>query len=107
MGGMQSGMMESTAIAAQNQTVGLALYALGAIVIATAILSIRAVGRAHSEILSILMIGYGILMLLVGGWMSGGFLGMMSMPLYGYGMTVVGVLMTVNGALMRRTKMNM
>jgi len=39
--------------------------------------------------------------------MAGGFFSVMSTPLYGYAMIIVGVLMIVNGSSMSRTEMRM
>jgi hypothetical protein len=105
--GMQQTMMES-ATDAQNQGVGLGLYVLGAIVIASAVALVTSVGRGHSKLLSGLMVVNGVVMLLVGGWMAGDLPRMMtSAPTYGYAMVVVGALMIANGSMMSRNKMKM
>lgn len=106
--GMQQTIMENASTAPQNDVVGLGLYALGAVVIASAAASVISVGRKHLGLLSGLMVVYGVVMLLVGGLMAGGLLTMMiSTPFYGYAMVVVGALMIANGSIMSRTKMEM
>jgi len=87
--------------------VALGLFVLGAIVILTAAVSIMSVRRGRPKLLSGSMVAYGIVMLLVGGSMAGGLVAMMSTPLYGYAMIVVGILMIANGSIMSRARMRM
>lgn len=84
VGGTQGTMMESTSVSPQNEVLALWLFALGAIVIVTAVVSMMSFGRGHRKLLSGAMIVYGIVMLLVGGSMAGGVVAMMSTPIYGY-----------------------
>jgi hypothetical protein len=102
LNGTQQTMMGNTAVSPQNEVLALGLFALGAIVIITAIASVMSVGRGRPKLLSGLMLAYGIVMLLVGGSMAGGLVTMMSTPLYGYAMIIVGLLMIVNGSIMSR-----
>jgi len=96
--------MESATIAPQNEAVGLGLYALGAIVIASALVSVTSVGSRHLKFLSGVMVVYGLVMLFVGGSMAGGLITMTTgTPFYGYAMLIVGALMVGNGATMSRT----
>ena len=102
VGGTQDTMMNSASVSIQNEALALWLFALGGIVIVTAVVSIISVGRGHRKLLSGAMIAYGIVMLLVGGSMAGGLVAMMSTPIYGYAMIISGILMVVNGSTMSR-----
>ena len=107
LSGMQQAAMGDNSVARQNELLALGLFWLGAIVITTAVASIMSVGRRRPRLLSGSMIAYGIVMLLVGGWMAGGLVAMMSTPFYGYAMIIVGILMIANGSIMSRAQMRM
>jgi hypothetical protein len=107
LGGAQEVMMGNTGMTRQNELLALGLFLLGAIVIMTAVVSVISLGKRHPKLLSGLMVAYGIVMLLVGGSMAGGLFSVMSTPLYGYAMIIVGILMIVNGSSMSRTEMRM
>lgn len=107
LGGMQQTPMENTIVSPQNGVIALGLFALGAIVIITAVASMMPVGRGHPRLFSVLMVVYGLVMLLVGASMVGGLVAMMSTPYLGYAMLVVGTLMIVNGSYMSRAPMRM
>jgi hypothetical protein len=107
LGGAQEVMMGNTGVTRQNELLALGLFLLGAVVITTAVVSVMSLGKRHPKLLSGLMVVYGIVMLLVGGSMAGGLFSVMSTPLYGYAMIIVGILMTVNGSSMSRTEMRM
>ena len=78
------------------------LYLLGGAVLVTAFLSASPSARSMSTSRA-LMMAYGVAMLAIGSAMSFGT--MMTTPVYGYAMLVVGVLMIANGSLMRMTRM--
>lgn len=99
--------MESNSVSPQNELLAIWLFALGAVVIITAVISVMSAGRRHRKLLSGSMIVYGIVMLLVGGSMAGGLVSMMSTPVYGYAMIISGILMVVNGSFMSRRQMMM
>jgi len=107
VGGMQQTPMENSSVSPQNEALALGLFVLGATVIISAVISIMPVGRGHTKLLAGSMVAYGIVMLLVGGSMARGLVAMMSTPLYGYAMVIVGILMIVNGSIMSRTGMKM
>jgi hypothetical protein len=105
---MHQTIMDGFNIAPQNYEAGYGLYALGAIVIATAVASAIPFGRRRHRILSRLMVIYGALMLLIGVAMAGGGLTMMvATPFFGLAMIVVGAIMIANGSMMVRTEMKM
>jgi hypothetical protein len=80
------------------------LAVLGALVVATSVLSVTSAGVRHLKAFSLLMVVLGAVMLIVGSLMSGG--QMMGLSLiYGYGMIIVGLLMAINGVMMLRNPM--
>jgi len=100
----ESGMMNAT----NSDTVWIVgLYALGAVVIVSAVLSIMSVGFRFARLFSALMIAYGATMV-ASGWVmtTGTMSGTTDLVLYGYGMLIVGALMLVNGAIMMRSPMS-
>jgi uncharacterized membrane protein HdeD (DUF308 family) len=100
----ETGMMTST-----PSDLGwiLGLYALGAIVIATSVLSVTWFGLGRPKLFSGLMMVYGILMVVVGWVMiTGSMVGTTEVLLYGYGMAIVGILMVVDGTIMMRNPMS-
>ena len=107
LGGVQHTTMGNTSVSPQNEVLALGLFVLGAIVIITAVVSVMSVGRRQPKLISGSMVAYGIVMLLIGGSMVGGLVTMMSTPLYGYAMIIVGIFMIVNGSIMSRTQMTM
>jgi hypothetical protein len=83
---------------------GLGLFVLGGMVVLTGVESVTMAGMRFKNIISALMIVYGLAMLFVGWAMSSGTsLLMGGASLNGYAMVAVGVLMIANGALMTRS----
>jgi len=80
------------------------LALLGALVVATTLLSVTSTGVLHLRAFSLLMVLLGAVMAVVGTLMSGGPLTGSSL-LYSYGMVIVGVLMAINGVMMVRNPM--
>lgn len=79
------------------------LFALGTLLLVTAVASISKAGMDHMDLFGLLMISYGVVMLFIGAMMFLGFAQMMTGYIFsGVGMFVVGILMVVNGGLMRR-----
>jgi hypothetical protein len=80
------------------------LAGLGVLVVAASVLSVTSTGVRHLRAFSVLMVVLGLVMAIVGSFMSGG--AMMGASLvYGYGMIIVGILMVINGAMMLRNPM--
>jgi hypothetical protein len=83
---------------------GVGMTALGVVLIVTALAEILPYGAQRMGDFGALMGLYGIVMLFVGSMMYAGLTSMQG-TLPGLGMLVVGALMVVNGAAMRRTRM--
>ena len=81
-----------------------ALALLGALVVGASVLSVTSTGFRHLKAFSVLMVALGLVMLVVGGAMSGGQMTGLSL-IYGYGMIIVGLLMAINGLMMLRNPM--
>ena len=81
---------------------GVGIATLGVLVFASAVASISAFGASHMKAFGALMIVYGLLMLLTGSSMGGMASAMGSESLLGFGMLLVGGLMTINGFMMLR-----
>lgn len=82
---------------------GVGLSALGVMLLVTAIATVTSLGMRHMKSIGALMILYGVIMLVIGVSMYSEVAPMMGgAALSGPGMLVVGALMVVNGAVMRR-----
>ncbi len=82
---------------------GVGISLLGVVLVATEIVSLTSLGMGRMRIFGFLMIGYGVVMLLIGTAMYSGITPMMNYSLgSSTGMSVAGALMLVNGVLMTR-----
>jgi hypothetical protein len=85
---------------------GVGLFALGALLVATSLISVSSVGLGRMGLFGDLMLVYGIAMLIIGSAMYSGVTPMMSGYLFSSAaMFVVGIFMIASGALMRQTRM--
>jgi len=89
---------------AAAQAWGTFLVILGIVLALTAVLSITSLGMMRMPLFGALMMGYGVVMLSIGGLMFSGFTPMMqdqtSTLISSFGMFGVGALMLVNGSVM-------
>jgi hypothetical protein len=80
------------------------LVVLGAVVVASAVLSVTMTGAGHFRGFSLLMVALGVVMAAIGALMSGGSVAGSSL-IFSYGMVIVGALMAINGVVMLRAPM--
>ena len=82
---------------------GVGISLLGVVLVLTEIVSLSSAGMGRMKIFGFLMMGYGVVMLVIGTAMYSGITPMMNYSaLSSAGMYAAGALMMVNGALMLR-----
>ena len=84
------------------------LFVLGCALVIAGIGSVSMIGRKRMSSFGLLMVGFGGIMLLIGGAMYSGLTPMMAgSSLSGLGMLIVGALMVLNGLFMARSRSTM
>ena len=87
---------------------GAGISLLGVVLVVTEIVSLTSIGMGRMNIFGFLMMGYGVVMLVIGTAMYSGVTPMMNYSVESSaGMFVAGALMLVNGGLMVRSTMAM